>query len=117
MGVSCETFGPLGMPTHRVVGGKAGPGTVVAGAEVPRFLIPPSPEFWPTACLWPKNEHMFDYVDRCHELEAIRRSIAMAPPGSPALDREEAMRLLAELQDLAARLRALRDALRAVIEE
>jgi len=45
----------------------------------------------------------------------MRRSIAMLQPGSKALDREEAMRLIAELQDLERRMRGLRDALTAVL--
>jgi hypothetical protein len=52
---------------------------------------------------------MFDTVDRYYELEDWRQSIVMLPPGSPALDREDAVRLIAELQEA---LRALRDALR-----
>jgi hypothetical protein len=52
---------------------------------------------------------MFDRMDRYYELENWRRSIVMLPPGSAALDREEAVRLIAELQ---AALRSLRDALR-----
>jgi hypothetical protein len=45
------------------------------------------------------------WMDRYYELEDWRRSIVMLPPGSAALDREEAVRLIAELQDA---LRALR---------
>jgi hypothetical protein len=46
-------------------------------------------------------------VDRLYELEKLRRSLAMLEPGSKALDRETAMRLIAELQDLERRMRAL----------
>jgi hypothetical protein len=62
---------------------------------------------------------MVDPLDG-HELERLRRSIAMLQPDQPAgLKREEAMRLLAELQrlqrsdrrhaELMARLRAIVD--------
>jgi vacuolar-type H+-ATPase subunit D/Vma8 len=56
-------------------------------------------------------------MDRLHELERMRRSIAMLQPGSRALDREEAMRLIAELQDLERRMKALRQALAGVMHE
>ena len=42
----------------------------------------------------------------------MRRSIAMFQPGTKALSREDAMRLIAELQDVERRMRALREALR-----
>jgi hypothetical protein len=48
---------------------------------------------------------MFVAVDRLHELERMRRSIAMLQPGTKALSREDAMRLIAELQDLERRRR------------
>jgi hypothetical protein len=58
---------------------------------------------------------MFDAMDRLHQLEQMRRSIAMLQPGTKAnLTREEAMRLIAELQDLERRMRALREALAGV---
>lgn len=47
-------------------------------------------------------------MDRYYELEGWRRSIVMLPPGSQALDREEAVRLIAELQEAPRSLRALR---------
>jgi hypothetical protein len=56
-------------------------------------------------------------MDRYHELEDLRRSLAMLPPGTKALDREAAMRLLAELQEVEGRLGNLRDALRGVLDE
>ena len=37
-------------------------------------------------------------MERRYELETLRRSLAMLRPGAPALDREEAMRLVRELQ-------------------
>ena len=51
------------------------------------------------------------------ELESWRRSIAKVDPHSPALDREEAMALLRELQDMERRLRVLRDRLRRLLED
>jgi hypothetical protein len=48
----------------------------------------------------------------------MRRSIAMLQPGTKAnLSREDAMRLIAELQDVERRLRALRVALRDVMHD
>lgn len=35
-----------------------------------------------------------------HEVERIRRSVAMLPPGSPALNREDALRVLRRLMEL-----------------
>jgi len=56
-------------------------------------------------------------VERAYEIENLRRSIAMLRPQAAALDREQAMALLAELQDVECRLRALRDGLRALLED
>ena len=56
-------------------------------------------------------------MDRLHELERMRRSIAMLEPGTKALSREDAMRLIAELQDLERRMRSLREALTGVLAE
>jgi hypothetical protein len=56
-------------------------------------------------------------MDRLHELENLRRSLAMLEPGSKALDRETAMRLIAELQDLERRMRSLREALTGVLAD
>jgi hypothetical protein len=55
-------------------------------------------------------------MDRLHELERMRRSIAMLQPSTMALDREEAMRLISEIQDLERRMGALREALTGVLE-
>jgi hypothetical protein len=57
------------------------------------------------------------FVDRWHELENRRRALAMLPPEASALKREEAMRLLQELQTTERRLRRLRDGLSALLEE
>jgi hypothetical protein len=57
-------------------------------------------------------------MDRFYELEDLRRSLAMLPPGSTAnLTREEAMRLLGELQALDERLRNFRSGLERVLVE
>jgi hypothetical protein len=58
---------------------------------------------------------MFDSMDRFHELENWRRSLVMLPPGSLALDREDAVALIAELQEAEGRLRGLRDALKMLL--
>jgi hypothetical protein len=51
------------------------------------------------------------------EPEQLRRSIAMLKPGSLAMNREDAMRLLSDLGDVQGRLDRLRNGLRALIEE
>lgn len=56
-------------------------------------------------------------MDRALELENIRRSIAMLRPGTCALDREDAMGLIGELQDVQRRLEHLRNALALLLEE
>jgi len=60
---------------------------------------------------------MFPFVDRSSELESMRRSIAMLNPRAHALDREEAMALLTELQEVERRLWALRQGLRRLLNE
>jgi hypothetical protein len=50
-------------------------------------------------------------------MEDWRRSLAMALPESPGLTREEAMRLLAECQQLDLRLRKMRDGLVRLLDE
>ncbi len=62
-------------------------------------------------------ELMFVSVDRYHELEDLRRSLAMLPPGSAGLDREAAIGLLAELQDLEDRVSRLRDGIERMLAE
>jgi hypothetical protein len=52
-----------------------------------------------------------------HDLEHLRRSIAMLSPEAPALSREEAMALLAELQAAERSFRELRDGLRRLLDE
>ena len=51
------------------------------------------------------------------EVEQLCGSIAMLQPGAAAMDREDAMRLLAELGEVRARLDHLRRGLRALLAE
>jgi vacuolar-type H+-ATPase subunit D/Vma8 len=60
---------------------------------------------------------MFVSMERRYELETLRRSLAMLRPGAPALDREAAMRLVRELQDLERELRTLRRGLQDLLAE
>lgn len=56
-------------------------------------------------------------MERRYELETLRRSLAMLRPGAPALDREEAMVLVRELQDLERQVRTLRRGLHELLSE
>jgi hypothetical protein len=57
-------------------------------------------------------------MDRRLELEQMRRSIAMLSPGArDAIDREQAMRLLAELAEVQGRLDRLKGRLREMADE
>ncbi len=56
-------------------------------------------------------------MERRYELESLRRSLAMLRPGAPALDREDAMRLVRELQALEHQLRVLREGLQRLLAE
>ena len=64
---------------------------------------------------------MFDRVPdvEAHDLERVRRSLAMLEPNAVAsvLSREEAMAVVAELADVQARLARLRGTLREVLAE
>jgi len=60
---------------------------------------------------------MFVSVERQYELETLRRSLAMLRPGAPALDREEAMGLVRELQELERQLRTLRQGLERLLAD
>ncbi len=63
-------------------------------------------------------ERMFPSVDRLSELESMRRSIAMLNPRTArVLDREEAMALLQELQDVQRRLWRLRHEIRKLLDD
>ncbi|HXA74002.1 MAG TPA: hypothetical protein VNV83_07175 [Acidimicrobiales bacterium] len=56
-------------------------------------------------------------MERRYELETLRRSLAMLRPGAPALDREEAMRLVRELQELERQMRTLRWGIQELLSE
>ena len=56
-------------------------------------------------------------MERQFELESLRRSLAMLRPGAPALDREEAIRLVRELQGLERQIRRLREGLRQLLDQ
>jgi hypothetical protein len=56
-------------------------------------------------------------MERQHEIESLRRSLAMLRPGAPALDREEAMRLVRELQGLERQVRTLRQGLLKLLDQ
>jgi hypothetical protein len=56
-------------------------------------------------------------MERQFELESLRRSLAMLRPGAPALDREEAMRLVRELQTLEKQVRTMREGLVRLLAE
>jgi hypothetical protein len=58
-------------------------------------------------------------VVEAHDLERLRRSLAMLSPSVKAtvLSREEAMALVAELADVKARLERVRAGLRALLED
>lgn len=55
--------------------------------------------------------------ERDHEIEHLRRSLAMLPAGADALKREDAMALLGRLRDVTARLRRVEAGLRALLED
>jgi hypothetical protein len=56
-------------------------------------------------------------MERRYELETLRRSLAMLRPGAPALDREEAMRLVRELQAFERQVRTLRRGLLRLLDD
>jgi vacuolar-type H+-ATPase subunit D/Vma8 len=56
-------------------------------------------------------------MERRFELESLRRSLAMLRPGAPALDREDAMGLVRELQDLEHQLRTLREGIQRLLAD
>lgn len=59
----------------------------------------------------------YGVVDRRHELEIMRRSLAMLSPGVQALAREDAIALVEELTAVQDRLDHLREGLRRLIDE
>jgi hypothetical protein len=56
-------------------------------------------------------------VDRYHEIESLRRSLATLPPGSDGPKRDGAMALCSELQESLTRLQRLRYRLAAVLAD
>lgn len=52
-----------------------------------------------------------------HEIEQLRRSVAMLPPGQQALDREAALQVLHRLQVVSRRVSRLEGGLRALLDE
>jgi hypothetical protein len=56
-------------------------------------------------------------VERRYVLDSLARSLAMLSPGAPALDREQAMRLVAELEEAERRLTQLISELRRVADQ
>ena len=69
------------------------------------------------ACITPGGNVCSKSVDRSHELEIIRRSVAMLTPGQHALRREDALYLIEELARLTKRLDELRSGLRRLVDE
>lgn len=51
-----------------------------------------------------------------HEIEQLRRAVAMLSPGQMALRREQAIDILEELAEMQARLKAIRTELRRLAE-
>jgi ubiquinone biosynthesis protein UbiJ len=56
-------------------------------------------------------------MERRYEIETLRRSLAMLTPQQMALNREKAIALVEELQDVQRRLEALRAELRRLADE
>jgi hypothetical protein len=52
-----------------------------------------------------------------HEIEHVRRSLAMLPAGAEGLDREDAIAVLGRLRDLTTRLRRLESGLRELLAD
>lgn len=52
-----------------------------------------------------------------HEIEQLRRSIAMLPPGQQALDRETTLTLLRRLQSVNQRVNRLESGLQSLLDE
>lgn len=52
-----------------------------------------------------------------HEIEHLRRSLAMLPAGADALTREQAIAVLARLRDVTTRLRRIEAGLRELLDE
>jgi hypothetical protein len=74
--------------------------------------------YWERLAKEPQPNVCSGPVDRLHQLEQMRRSIAMLQPGAKAeLSREDAMRLIAELQDVEGRLMRLKAGLQHLVDD
>ena len=66
-------------------------------------------------------EQVFDTVSMDlhleHEIEQLRRSVAMLRPGEHALDRETTLQLLGRLQTVSRRVTRLEGGLRSLLDE
>jgi hypothetical protein len=51
-----------------------------------------------------------------HEVEQLRRSVAMLPPGGDGLDRETALQVLHRLQQVSRRVSTLESGLRELLD-
>jgi hypothetical protein len=56
-------------------------------------------------------------MERAVELENLRQKVLRLAPGSLAMAREDAVALIAELQETGQQIQALRDGLRQVLDE
>lgn len=56
-------------------------------------------------------------VEQSYLLDSLARSLAMLSPGAPALDREQAMKIVAQLEDAEQRLALLIAELRRLADE
>jgi hypothetical protein len=90
-------------------------GSGTSGQRGARQEVPSEPLLAPWEHTFvPRSER--PYLAR-EEIEQLRRSIAMLQPGSMAMKRENAMRLLGDLGEVQGRLDQLRDGLRALLAE
>lgn len=74
----------------------------------------------PRAAVAPGIELVFDtrHMDRRHELEILKRSIAMLTPGQVAgLERDQALEMIEEIEALQRRMRRLKAAIRELLED
>ncbi|HEX6381580.1 MAG TPA: hypothetical protein VF180_10090 [Acidimicrobiia bacterium] len=56
-------------------------------------------------------------MEQSYLLDSLARSLAMLSPGAPALDREQAMKIVAQLEDAEQRLALLIAELRRLADE
>ncbi len=62
------------------------------------------------------GEHMFDSMDLGYELSALRQSIGKLPRYEKVLDRDTALALIRELEDVRGKLDRLRDGLSRLVD-